>query len=153
MQSLSLPKSVSYNCLQKRIDIKYENTGLVLRYNPWQGCSSEFAGIFYKEDREIIDRATSFRDHLREFTTELDKRALGRLETLGGRMSSHEDRYAVPHFDFHFSFDIWLVLYGIAGLFKTDQFVLYLVVNHLWWFWCFVFFFFLFSFLQYSENQ
>lgn len=61
-------------------------------------------------------------------------------------MSSHEDRYAVPHFDFHFSFDICLVLYGITGLFKTDQFVLYLVVNHLWWFWCFGFFFFFLSF-------
>jgi len=56
---------------------------MVLRYFPWQGCLSEFAGIFYKEDRKKIDRAKSFKDHLRQFRTELEKRGLGRFETSG----------------------------------------------------------------------
>lgn len=122
---------------------------MVLRYVLWQGYLPEYAGIFFKKDRVIADRTKSSRDHLRQSLTKLDKKVLSRLETLGQKMFSCKDRYVVPDlqtFYFASSIDICLVLSSRTGVFKIDQFALYLVAHVCGGFSVFWFFSFFHSF-------
>lgn len=119
VQCLSLPESVNCICLQNKINLKYENMGMVLRYVLWYGYLPECAGIFFKKDRVIVDRTKPSRDHLRQSLTKLDKKVLSRLETLGQKMFSCKDRYVVP--DLQTYFFILLLVLIFALFFPVGQ--------------------------------